>query len=380
MLSLSYMKTKNTTKPIENNKEEIKLSVPIPKKGETVDGQIIGNDRNSVYVDLGPVGTGVIYGQEFYAAKNILRKLKPEDKIKAKVVEVDNENGYIELSLREAQKETSWDGLKEAKEKSISIMVKIEGANKGGLLAEANGIKGFLPLSQLSMENYPRVSNGDTAEILKRLQKFIGQKLSVKVIDVSPEENKLIFSEKALASNGLSQLLKKYKPGDIVTGQITGIADFGAFIKFPVEKKGSGSDLTQAEGLIHISELDWQLIDDISNIVKVNDIVKAKIIDITEDGKVSLSLKALKKDPWEDVEKKYKKGDIIKGKITKINQLGAFVEVSSKIRGLLHLSSIEAQNQAKDSLVQGKTYKFEIISLDAKTHKMGLSLVEDKKS
>jgi len=380
VLSLSYMKIKNTTKSIENNKEEIKLSVPIPKKGETVEGQIIGNDRNAVYVDLGPIGTGIIYGQEFYAAKNILRKLKPEDKIKAKVVEVDNENGYIELSLREAQKETSWDGLKKAKEESVSIMIKIEGANKGGLLAEANGVKGFLPLSQLSMENYPRVSNGDTAEILKRLQKFIGQKLSVKVIDVSPEENKLIFSEKALASNGLSQLLKKYKPGDIVTGQITGIADFGAFIKFPVEKKGSDSDLTQAEGLIHISELDWQLIDDISNIVKVNDIVKAKIIDITEDGKVSLSLKALKKDPWEDVEKKYKKGDIIKGKVIKINQLGAFVEVSSKIRGLLHLSSLEAQNQAKDSLVQGKIYKFQIISLDAKTHKMGLSLAEDKKS
>ncbi len=373
------MKTQKPIKSEENKQEEIGLSVALPKNGETVDGQIIGNDHNSVYIDLGPIGTGIIYGREFYAAKNILRKLKPEDKVKAKVIEVDNENGYIELSLRDAQKETSWDGLKKAKEDDLPVIIKIEGANKGGLLGEANGIKGFLPLSQLSMENYPRVKNGDTAEILKRLQKFIGQKLSVKVLDISPEEEKLIFSEKALTSKNINQLLKEYKIGDVVTGQITGIADFGAFIKFPVTKKNDSEEETpQAEGLIHISELDWQLIDDISDIVKVNDIVKAKIIDITEDAKVSLSLKALKKDPWEDVEKKYKKGDIIKGKIIKINQLGAFVEVSSKIRGLLHLSSFGSKDKIEEPLSQGKTYKFEIISLDAKTHKMGLSLAEDK--
>jgi len=370
-------------------KNDLQALASPPKTGQTVDGRIIGTSHFAVYIDLGPIGVGIIYGKEYYSAKDALRHLGPGEKIKAKIVAVDNEDGYLELSLREAQREMGWENLREIEKNSETVVVNIAGANKGGLLAELEKIRGFLPLSQLSMKHYPRVQNGDTSEILKSLQQLVGQELRVKIIDVSPEENKLIFSEKAVTSKAITHLLERYKPGDIVEGRITGLADFGAFVKFPIEqtasKKNEGKDGTiipkptasdkeslQAEGLIHISELDWQLIDDVSEIVNVGDIVKAKITDVSKDGRVSLSLKALKSDPWEGVEEKYKKGNVVEGKVVKINELGAFVEIAPKIRGLVHLSELGFQDKVKDAFAKGKKYEFEIIALDEKTHKMGL--------
>jgi len=356
---------------IKSENKETSFFLP-PKSGEMIEGTIIGNDRYSVYLDLGAIGIGVIFGKEYYAAKNVLKGLSPGDTIKAKVVEIDNKDGYIELSLREAKEEDSWGKLKDIEQTGKIIKIKINGANKGGLLAELQEIKGFLPLSQLSIEHYPRVKDGDATEILKSLQQLVGEELEVKIIDAAKEENKLIFSEKAVTSKEIGELLTQYSPGDIVEGKITGIADFGAFIKFPMIEAGEDDDTLQTEGLIHISELDWQLIDSVTDIVKVNDVVKVKIIDISKDGKVSLSLKALKEDPWKEIDKKFKKGDQIKGSVVKINQLGAFVEISPKIRGLLHTS----QNQANEPTVEkDKEYSFEIISLDSANHKMGLRLI-----
>lgn len=357
-----------------------------PRAGQTVEGTIIGTDRLTVYIDLGQIGTGIIYGKEYQLAKYILGRLKIGETIKAKIVEVDNANDYVELSLKEAQRETSWEKLKRIEQEGQAIVIKISGANKGGLLAEVESIKGFLPLSQLSVEHYPRVENGQTSEILKNLQKIIGKDLKVKIIDVSQEENKLIFSEKAVTSKAISRLLEQYKPGDVVEGKITGLADFGAFIKFslPDNSKAtaqnleSTEELPQTEGLIHISELDWQLIDDVSEVVRAGDKIKAKIIDISKDGRVSLSLKALKEDPWKGIDKKYKKGDMVKGGVVKINSLGAFIEVAPKIRGLLHLSEFGNQANIKDVLSKNKNCQFEIISLDSQTHKMGLRLLSDK--
>ncbi|MBU3918817.1 S1 RNA-binding domain-containing protein [Patescibacteria group bacterium] len=355
--------------PLEN--KETVFFLP-PKAGEMVEGIIIGNDRYSVYIDLGAIGIGIIFGKEYYAAKNILKGLNPGDGIKAKVIEIDNRDGYIELSLREAKEEGSWERLKNIERTGEVIKIKINGANKGGLLAELQEIKGFLPLSQLSIEHYPRVKDGDATEILKSLQQLVGEELEVKIIDATKEENKLIFSEKAVTSKEIGELLTQYSPGDTVEGKITGIADFGAFIKFPMIEEGKEDDTLQTEGLIHISELDWQLIDSVTDIVKVADVVKVKIIDISKEGKVSLSLKALKEDPWKEIDKKFKKGDQTKGSVVKINQLGAFVEVAPKIRGLLHTS----QNQANGPVVvKDKEYNFEIISLDPTNHKMGLRLI-----
>lgn len=348
-------------KTIENN-----LLKP-PKVGEIIGGTIIGTGRSAIYIDLGCFGTGIIYGKEFYEAKGALKDLKLGDKIFAKIIDLENEEGYLELSMSQAGKELSWERLKRQKEAEETITVKILGANKGGLLVEAEGIQGFLPVSQLSPEHYPRVEGADKTKILNKLQKLIGKELEVKIFDIFPKEEKLILSERAKETQKLKETLKNYKVGDVVKGEITGIVDFGVFVKFGPEN---------LEGLIHISELDWQLIEDPSEIVKVGENVKAKIIEITEDGRISLSLKALKKDPWENITKTYKKGEKTKGKVTKFNPFGAFVEISPKIQGLVHISEFGNRTKMEEKLKIGKKYDFQILQIEPKEHRMTLKLVE----
>jgi len=243
------------------------------------------------------------------------------------------------------------------------LEVSISGANKGGLLTEVSGVPAFLPVSQLLPENYPRVEKGDSMKILQELQKFVGKDLKVKIFDLDARQGKLILSEKAKENEKIKEMLKKYKLGDVVEGEITGVTDFGVFIKF--------NDL---EGLIHISELDWQLIEDPADIVKIGDKAKAKIISINED-KVSLSLKALKQDPWQDIEGQFKKGEVVKGKVTKFNPYGAFVELAPKIQGLIHISEFGTKTKMQEVLKIGEKYKFQVLSLDPKKHRMSLKLI-----
>ena len=341
-----------------------------PRIGEIVEGTVVGKAKASVFLDLGNMGTGIIYGKEFYEAKNDLKKMEKGNKVVTKIVDLENEEGYIELSLAKASKELAWDTLKEKREKDEIFPVKITGANKGGLLAEVSNIPAFLPASQLSAENYPKVTDGDNQKILQALQKLVGKELNVKVFDLDRKEGKLILSEKAKENEKIKEILEQYKEGDIVKGEITGIVDFGAFIKF------SNSKETELEGLIHISELDWQLIEDPSKIVKVGDKVKAKIIDIS-NGKVSLSLKALKKDPWQDIEKDYKKGEKVKGEVTKFNPFGAFIQLTPKVQGLCHISEFGSQKKMEETLKVGEKYEFQILSIEPKEHRMSLKLVEE---
>lgn len=372
---------KATIKPKTNSKTTVQKIVSPPKKGDVVEGTVIGFGPFSVYVDLGPLGTGIVFGKEYYQAKSIIQNLNIGDKISAQIVEIDThddyiEDGYIELSLKEAHEKEGWDKLKELKEKFETVVIKPTAANKGGLLAELYGIKGFLPLSQLSIQHYPRVENGDTQEILRHLQQLIGKELKVKIISAEPNENKLIFSEKAVESKILKELLKNYKKGDVVEGTITGLADFGAFIRFPLEKieKKSKEAPDFMEGLIHISELDWQLIHHPSEIVKVGDKVKAKIVDIAPDGRVSLSLKALKEDPWKKVQDKIKNGQVLKGRVVKINPLGAIVEVMSKIRGLVYTANFGSEMKLREALKEGNEYNFVVENFNPKEHKLVLKL------
>lgn len=361
---------------MENLIEKDNLIRP-PKVGEIVEGKIVGRGRSSVFIDLGAVGTGIIYGREFYDAKEDLRDLKIEDPIFAKIIDLENEEGYIELSLSGASKELSWETLRQKKEEGETITVKILGANKGGLLAEVSGIQAFLPVSQLSPEHYPRIEGADTTKILKELQKFINKELKVKIFDLEPRENKLILSEKAKGAERIKEILKNYKVGDIVGGEITGITDFGAFIKFlPAEAvaKDDSTETLELEGLIHISELDWQLIENPAEIAKIGEKVKAKIIDIS-NNKISLSLKALKKDPWINIEKKYKKGDTIKGTVTKFNPFGAFVKITPEIQGLCHISEFGTRTKMEEELKIGGKYDFQILEIRAEEHKMSLKLV-----
>lgn len=340
--------------------------------GSTVEGTVVARDRSSLFVDLGINGTGIIYGREFYEAKDAIKKLKIGDKIFAKIIELENDEGYKELSLKDAAKEMSWRKLNALKEGGQILTINISGVNKGGLLTALEGIQAFLPVSQLAPEHYPRVIDADKQKILKELQKFIGKTLEVKILDLSAEENKLILSEKAKAEEKIKETLKNYNKGDVIEGEITGIADFGAFIKFPVPVEDAEE---QIEGLIHISELDWQLVENPAEIVKVGDVVKAKIIDIN-NNQVFLSLKAMKANPWEEIEKKYKKGEKIKGKITQFSAFGAFVEVTPKIRGLCHISEFGSKQEMEEKLKIGKTYDFEVLLIEPKEHRMSLKLID----
>jgi len=337
-----------------------------PKIGEIIEGKIIGKGKGAIFLDLGALGTGIIYGKEFFEAKENLKDLKIGEKILAKIINLENEEGYIELSTTQASKEMAWQTLKEKRERNETLKVKILGANKGGLLVEIFGIPGFIPVSQLSSANYPRVENGDSSKILKELQKFVGRELEVKIFDISQKEEKLILSERAGEAERIKDVFKKYKVGDIVEGKITAILDFGAFFKFGKEN---------LEGLIHISELDWQMIEDPTQVVKIGQELKAGIIKISGD-KIFLSLKALKKDPWLNIEGKYKKGDIIKGKVIKFNPFGAFVEIEPKIQGLIHISEFGSLKKMTEILEVGKKYNFKILAITPTEHKMNLKLVK----
>jgi len=340
--------------------------------GSTVEGKVVARDRSSLYIDLGIHGTGIIYGREFYNVKDIVKNLETGDKVFAKIVEMENDEGYKELSLRDATKEIGWQRLRDLRDAGTILSVRVTGVNKGGLLTSLDGIQAFLPVSQLSAEHYPRVTDADKQKILKELQKFIGKTLEVKILDLLAEENKLILSEKAKSEEKTKETLKNYKKGDIVEGQITGIADFGAFIKFPYPIEDENE---QIEGLIHISELDWQLVENPAEVVKVGEPVKAQIININ-NNQVFLSLKSLKKNPWEEIEKEYKKDDVIKGKVTKFSTFGAFVEIAPKIRGLCHISEFESKEKMEEQLEIGKTYSFQVILIEPREHRMSLKLVK----
>ena len=346
-------------------------SIKSIKTGELIEGIIIGKGRSAVYVDLGIFGTGIIYGKEYQIAKDSLGKIKEGEKIWAKITGHENEEGYIELSANEAGQEFAWNEIKKKKEKGEIIKVKVLGVNKGGLLTKVMGIPAFLPVSQLSPKNYPKVEGGDTSKILMEIQKFVGNDFDVKILDFSQKEEKLIVSEKIKELEKTKELLKNYKTGDVVEGEITGIADFGAFVSF-----GEG-----IEGLIHISEMAWQIIKNPSEVVKDGEKIKAEIIEISGD-KAFLSLKALKDNPWEKIKGKYEKGNIVKGKVSKINPFGAFVQIMSdkdekeedKIQGLCHVSEFETIEKMNEKLTVGQEYDFEILSIEPSDHRMILKL------
>ncbi len=359
-----------TMKQILEDNEDLK---PV-KVGEIVEGSVIGKGRSTLFLDLGPVGTGTIYGKEFQDSKRQLKDLEKGDKVCGKVVDLETDDGFIELSVREAFREMTFEELQERKEAGELIKVKIQGANKGGLMTKLMGVDSFLPVSQLTSKHYPKVEGGDRRKILRKLQEFIGEEFTVKILNLFPEKNQIILSERAKDVDRMKKMLKEYEIGDVVEGEITGVTDFGAFIKFPLSAE---SEKEQLEGLIHISELDWKIVKNPSSIVKTGDKVKAKIIDIAK-GKISLSLKSLKDDPWEGVEEQYPKGTTLTGEVTKINPFGAFVKVKEGIRALCHISKFEKESAMKNKLEVGENYKFEVLSVDEKEHRMSLKLIENK--
>ncbi|MDP2734789.1 MAG: S1 RNA-binding domain-containing protein, partial [bacterium] len=239
---------------LADKQEKMDMLKPF-RVGDIVEGTVIGIGRSAVYLDLGPQGTGVIFGKEFLEEKERLKGVKMGDTIASKIVELENDEGYVELSLREAGRELTWGKLKELKTSEELLKVKVVGANKGGLLADVFNIQAFLPVSQLAQEHYPKVEDGDQQKILQALQAFMGEELEVEIFDLDPKEGKIILSERSKERRKIKEILSQYKVGDTVEGEITGVVDFGAFIRF-------GSKGEEVEGLIHISEIDWQIIED----------------------------------------------------------------------------------------------------------------------
>lgn len=353
--------------------------VKIPKEGDKVKGQIIQIDNNAVYIDLGDLGTGVVYGKEIKDGLGGKGKLEIGDEVGATIIDVENDEGYVELSVREAAREEAWEDLLRKKEAKDIISARILDANKGGLMVEVNGITGFMPVSQLTAEHYPRVEDGDRNKILEILRSYVGTEMRMCVIDAVKDEEKLIVSEKEAFKDKEKQAISELKIGDVIEGEISGVVDFGAFVKFlPPSKNESMSEEDKLEGLVHISQLDWQLIENPRDVVKVGDKVKAKIIAI-DDTRISLSIRELKVDPWSLVSQKYKVGDIVKGRVHKINHFGAFVYLDSDIHGLAHISEFLSKYPRKnieDIITIGDEYSWQIMSLEPNEHRMGLKLVD----
>ena len=338
--------------------------IRVLKPGDMVEGKIISVTKNDVYLDLAGYGVGVVRGRELYDDQATLNSLKPGDIIEASVVETENREGNVELSLRQAGHERVWQKLRDLMESRDVVATKILSANKGGLMIEINNVTGFLPVSQLSIEHYPRVEEGDKNRILGILNSYVGQHFNVQVITADAEEEKLIVSEKAVFEADLQKNLSALKISDIVTGQITGIVDFGVFVKFG-----------ELEGLVHISELAWQRIENPKDLFKVSDSVKAKVIAI-EKGRVSLSIKQLQTDPWQESVKKYQLGQVVKGKVSKIMPFGVFVELDQDIQGLAHLIEL-SHSEVKDAnevVKEGEEYDFKVISIEPAEHRLGLSI------
>lgn len=337
-------------------------SPSLPKSGDLVEGEVVFVGRNEVLVDIQGLMTGLIRGHEAYDESGEYNDLKVGDKISATVVDTENERGLIELSIKQAGHKKAWDKLRKLKQEGEIIEVTVMDANKGGLMVKLDQTMGFLPVSQLSPDNYPRVIGGNKAKILEKLKSLVGKQLKVQAIDVNDEEGVLIVSERAINFEERRKVLEQYKRGDVVEGTVTGVVDFGAFMEF-----GDG-----LEGLIHISELGWQRIDNPRDIVKEGAKIKAQIIEINTN-KVSLSLKRLEKDPWEKIKDKYKVGDKVKAKVVKEHKLGAFVELESDIQGLARVMHGGKEGEKK-VLEIGKEYNFIITNFEPVNHKLGLDL------
>ena len=361
-------------KKMEESSEFAKLldkdTIKIPQVGDIVKGKVVTASKSEVKLDIDGVLMGVVRGPELYNEVEAFANLKPGDEIEAAVVDEENENGELELSFRLVGQEKAWQELRQAFKEKTAIKVKIVDANKGGLLSRYCQIDGFLPVSQLAPENYPRVSGGDKSKILEKLKSFVGSEFEVTVITLNEEDNKVIFSEKDVWNKKQKPALDKYQVGLQVEGKITAITNFGVFVMF-------GDNI---EGLIHISELAWQRIDSPSEMYKVGDKIKAEIISI--DGvKVFLSAKKLLADPWLEASAKYKIGQVVPGTILKVNPFGLFVKLDEEIHGLAHISllNIGAKDKITDLYQAGEEREFEVISISPAEHRLGLKLATAEK-
>jgi small subunit ribosomal protein S1 len=328
--------------------------------GEVVDGKVLSVKKHEVWIDLGAHGVGLVPRREIGLARN----LGPGDEITASVVDTEMEDGYALLSLRKAAKDRGWEEVSRIFEAGETIEVTAYDANRGGLLIELEGIRGFMPVSQLSAEHYPRVAGADKDEILQRLNALTSRPLKVRILDANRKENKLIFSEKEAIRENMQERFEKLKVGDAVEGTVTGVVDFGAFV-----------NVDGIEGLVHISEISWERVNNPADYVKVGEVVKAKIIAIDKD-RLSLSIKQLTEDPWLKEVEKFKKGDVVEGSVTRITPFGAFIQLSPAVEALVHVTELGDGDGADPEKIFKLNQKkeFTILDIDKENRKISLGL------
>lgn len=332
--------------------------------GEVVEGTVTAVKKNEVWIDLGARGVGVVLRREIGYGQ----KIEEGQTVTVSVIDPELDEGHALLSMKRAAKDRGWDELQRTHEANEIVEVLPYDANRGGLLVELEGIRGFLPVSQLAAGHYPRVSGADKDEILQKLHALTNKPLRVRVLDVSRKDNKLIFSEKEAVKDDMAARFAELKVGDVVEGVVTGVIDFGAFV-----------NVDGIEGLIHISEISWERVDNPRNYVKVGETLKAKIIAIDKD-RLSLSLKQMTEDPWLEQVKAFSKGDIVEGKVTRITPFGAFVQISPSVEALVHVSEMsDDEDVDPEKLFQlNEKKQFKVLDIDTENRKIALSLKEAK--
>ena len=328
--------------------------------GDVVEGSIASVRKHQVWIDLGPRGVGVVMRREVGHGQN----LEQGHMVTVSVIDPEMDEGYALLSMRRAAKDRGWDELQRIFDAGEIVEVSPYDANRGGLLVELEGIRGFLPVSQLAAGHYPRVSGADKDEILQKLNQLTGKPIRVRVLDVSRKDNKLIFSEKEAVKDDMQARFAELKVGDAVEGVVTGVIDFGAFV-----------NVDGIEGLIHISEISWERVENPRDYVKVGETVKAKIIAIDKD-RLSLSLKQMSEDPWHKEVKAFSKGDVVEGKITRITPFGAFVQLSPSVEALVHVSEMGDDDHIDPEKIfqLNEKKKFKVLEIDTDARKISLSL------
>ncbi len=328
--------------------------------GEVVEATVLNVKKHEIWLDLGLNGIGMVprreigFGQQFNIG----------DKVVASVVEPEIEDGQALLSLRRAAKDRGWDEVKAQFEKGETIEVTAYDANRGGMLVELEGVRGFLPVSQLSAEHYPRVGSSDKDEILQKLNSLINKPIRVRILDVDRKSNKLIFSEKEAIREDMQSRFEKLSVGDKVSGVVTGVVDFGAFV-----------NVDGIEGLVHISEISWERVENPSDYVKIGDEINAQIIAIDKD-RLSLSMKQTQEDPWAKEAEAFNKDDVIEGTVTRITPFGAFIQLSPAVEALVHISELgEGQSADPEKLFKlNEKKKFKVLDIDRENRKISLSL------
>lgn len=336
--------------------------------GDIVEGCVVSVSDNEILLDVGAKSEGVITREEFGDLKSTIDTLKPGDILMAQVVQSESDQGYTMLSLKRAEKERKWKDIEQMYSSGINSEARVIEYNKGGLLADFMGMRGFIPLSHLDRVHFTddvaKFAHGSEAEIKASLQVLSGKVLKVKVIEFDKEKNRLVLSEKKAlehySEEARSKRLEQVKEGDVLTGVVTGVMPFGVFV-----------DLDGIEGLVHISEIAWEKVSNPSVYYSVGSKIEVKVMGVDEvSKKLALSVKRLSDNPWAGVEDKFKPGQKVKGVVTKIVPFGAFINVDKGLDGLLHIS------QANGPLQVGEEVEATVLSIEPENQKLSLSLKE----